>query len=52
VASIDEAEASAELHGDAPEASTDSRAFGAVPLSTIRWRAFFRYWPPERVGPL
>ena len=52
VASIDEATSSAELRGDAPEASTDSRAFGAVPLSMIRWRALFRYWPPERAGRL
>jgi nickel-type superoxide dismutase maturation protease len=52
VASIDQAASSAELRGDAPEASTDSRAFGAVPLSTIRWRAVFRYWPPERAGRL
>jgi nickel-type superoxide dismutase maturation protease len=52
VASIDEATSSAELHGDAPEASTDSRAFGAVPLSTIQWRAVFRYWPPQRAGRL
>lgn len=52
VASIDEAEEAADLRGDAPEASTDSRDFGAVPLSTIRWRAAFRYWPPARVGRL
>ena len=52
VASIDETAASAELRGDAAAASTDSREFGAVPLSEIRWRAVFRYWPPERVGRL
>jgi len=52
VASIDEAESSAELRGDAPEASTDSRAFGAIPVSAIRWRAVFRYWPPRRAGRL
>ena len=52
VASIDDAGASAELRGDAPEASTDSRAFGAIPLSAIRWRAAFRYWPPQRAGRL
>lgn len=52
VASIDDAASSAELRGDAPEASTDSRAFGAVPLSAIRWRAVFRYWPPQRAGRL
>ena len=52
VASIDARAASAELRGDAPAISTDSREFGAVPLSEIRWRAVFRYWPPERVGRL
>jgi len=52
VASIDDAASSAELRGDAPEASTDSREFGALPLSAIRWRAVFRYWPPERAGRL
>ncbi len=52
VASIDDAASSAELRGDAAEASTDSREFGAIPLSAIRWRAVFRYWPPQRAGPL
>ena len=50
VAAVDDAADAAELRGDAPEASTDSREFGAVPLSAIRWRAIFRYWPPERAG--
>jgi nickel-type superoxide dismutase maturation protease len=52
VASVDSASASAELRGDAASASTDSRDFGAVPLSAIRWRAVYRYWPPARVGRL
>lgn len=52
VAGVDDAASAAELRGDAPDGSTDSREFGAVPLSTIRWRAAFRYWPPERVGRL
>lgn len=51
VAAVDDAAASAELRGDAA-ASTDSREFGAVPLSAIRWRAVFRYWPPQRAGRL
>lgn len=50
VVAIDEAGVAADLRGDAPEASTDSREFGAVPISAIRWRAAFRYWPPERAG--
>jgi nickel-type superoxide dismutase maturation protease len=52
VASVDQASAAAELRGDAPAGSTDSREFGVVPLSAIRWRAAFRYWPPERAGRL
>lgn len=41
-----------ELRGDAPEASTDSRAFGAVPAATVQWRILARYWPPSRAGRL
>lgn len=52
VASVDSPAATAELRGDAPAASTDSREFGAIPLSEIRWRAVFRYWPPQRAGRL
>jgi nickel-type superoxide dismutase maturation protease len=50
VAAVDNAAASAELRGDTPTESTDSRAFGSVPLSTIQWRAVYRYWPPQRAG--
>lgn len=52
VATVDEEAAAADLRGDAPDESTDSRSFGAVPLAAIRWRAAFRYWPPERAGRL
>lgn len=52
VAAVDEESYAVDLRGDAPDASTDSREFGAVPLASIRWRAAFRYWPPERAGPL
>ena len=38
------------LAGDAPDASTDSRAFGAVALETVLGRAWFRVWPRGRVG--
>jgi nickel-type superoxide dismutase maturation protease len=41
-----------ELRGDAPEASTDSRTFGSVPATQVRWRAALRYWPPRRAGRL
>ena len=52
VTTVDEAAAAVDLRGDAPDKSTDSREFGAVALTNIRWRAAFRYWPPERVGRL
>ena len=52
VAAVDEKIDAVDLRGDAQNASTDSREFGAVPLSTVRWRAAFRYWPPDRAGPL
>ena len=38
------------LLGDATEASSDSRSFGAVPAEAIRWRAVARYWPLNRIG--
>jgi len=41
-----------DLRGDAPQASTDSRTFGVVPATAVRWRAAFRYWPPGRIGSL
>jgi nickel-type superoxide dismutase maturation protease len=52
VAAVDDVAREAHLRGDALGKSTDSREFGAVPLSAIRWRAAFRYWPPERAGRL
>ena len=44
--------AALELRGDALEASTDSRTFGAVPVESVQWRALIRYWPPARVARL
>jgi signal peptidase I len=38
--------------GDDPEASSDSRAFGAIPREAIRGLVVFRYWPPSRMGPV
>ena len=52
VAAVDVNAGTVELRGDAPGSSTDSRAFGAMPLSAIRWRAVIRYWPPQRAGRL
>jgi len=40
------------LRGDNPAASTDARAFGALPHAGVRWRAVLRYWPVDRVGPI
>ena len=50
VAAVDQQAGMLELRGDAPEASTDSRAFGAIPIHDVRWRVVGRYWPPERIG--
>ena len=49
---VDPSSGSAELVGDAPEASTDSRTFGPVDLRDVRWRAVARCWPPSRIGPV
>ncbi len=38
--------------GDNRTNSSDSRAFGAVPLSNLTGRAFFRYWPLDHIGTL
>jgi nickel-type superoxide dismutase maturation protease len=40
------------LAGDAPAASTDSRVFGTVAPESLLGRAWLRYWPPRRFGPL
>ncbi|HEX9634819.1 MAG TPA: nickel-type superoxide dismutase maturation protease [Candidatus Limnocylindria bacterium] len=52
VAAADSEAGKLELRGDAPGASTDSRAFGAVPSASVQWRVLARYWPPSRVGRL
>jgi nickel-type superoxide dismutase maturation protease len=39
-----------ELRGDRPSQSTDSRTFGMVSSSNVRWRAVLRYWPPDRAA--
>lgn len=40
------------LMGDNRTNSADSRVFGPVSLSEIRGRAFFCYWPIDRMGAL
>ncbi len=52
VAAVDVEAGTVELRGDAPDASTDSRDFGAVPTASVRWRAVARYWPVDRLGRL
>ena len=36
--------------GDAPDASTDSRAFGSVAVDAVEGRPWFRYWPLRHAG--
>jgi signal peptidase I len=38
--------------GDNRGFSNDSRSFGVVPLSHIVGRAWFSYWPVDRIGPV
>jgi signal peptidase I len=38
--------------GDNAAASSDSRAFGAVPRHRIRGVVVWRYWPLSRFGPI
>ena len=38
--------------GDNRTNSSDSRYFGAVPVSNVTGHAFFRYWPLDRIGGL
>jgi signal peptidase I len=45
-------EGSVWLMGDNRPNSGDSRFLGAQPLSAIRGRAVFTYWPPSRMGVL
>lgn len=48
VGRIDSEAGTAELIGDAPGTSTDSRTFGPIPLAALRWRVAARFWPPGR----
>jgi len=40
------------IEGDETEGSTDSRAFGPVPIERVRARVRLVWWPPERVRSL
>jgi len=42
--------ASVIVHGDNPDASTDSRAFGPVDAHLVLGKVVYRYHPPERTG--
>lgn len=40
------------VFGDNTLASSDSRIWGGVPVENLEGKAFFRFWPPARFGPL
>ena len=40
------------VEGDEPEASSDSRRFGPLPIERVRARVRWVWWPPERVRSL
>ena len=50
VSSVDGNAGTVEVLGDARQASTDSRTFGPVPMSSVLGRAVYRYAPPGRTG--
>ena len=52
VASVDRSAGTVQVLGDAPDASTDSRDFGPVPLTSLLGRVVHRYGPPGRTGPV
>jgi nickel-type superoxide dismutase maturation protease len=52
VAAVNRTAGTLQLAGDAPDASTDSRTFGALAVSSVRWRVIARYYPPGRIGRL
>jgi len=52
VAGVDRSRRTVDVRGDAPHASTDSRAFGPVPAASVVGRAVYRYGPASRSGPL
>jgi nickel-type superoxide dismutase maturation protease len=51
VVAVDPGAGTVEVRGDAPDASTDSRTFGPVPLGSLVGRVVYRYGPPDRSGP-
>ncbi len=49
VAAVDDGRVA--LRGDSAK-STDSKRFGTIPLTDVRARAAFRYWPLAKAGPI
>ena len=50
VAEVHDEAAQLFVAGDAPDDSTDSRAFGSVETSLVEGQPWFRYWPPRSWG--
>jgi nickel-type superoxide dismutase maturation protease len=50
VAAVDRITGGLDVRGDDPGASTDSRAFGPVPRSSLVGRVVYRYAPAGRTG--
>jgi mitochondrial inner membrane protease subunit 1 len=40
------------LQGDNLHNSSDSRAYGPVPLGLVKGRVVYRVWPPRAIGPI
>ncbi|CAM9817726.1 unnamed protein product [Laminaria digitata] len=40
------------VEGDNPDNSSDSRAYGPIPLAMVQARVFYKAWPLSEIGPV